>query len=250
MNNLISKHLFMALSLFATISSAESGGSIRVLSKTPEQKILIKNPPTTPYCSHPKWIQKVLSTPLALEESNLSNFVSQFMFHLDENRKNKWVNEEAFYEAIDDLKAPILVDRILVEKSKNRLHLLAQGKLIKSYFVSLGFSPIGHKAQEGDGKTPEGVYQIEYKNPNSAFYLALRVSYPNKFDEYFAKNHKVKPGGFIMVHGFPKDEDERKKVELVHGRVNWTEGCMGMTDSEIEEVFSLVPAGTPIEICR
>lgn len=250
MKNSAFNFIFIVLSLFATLSFAESRAVSKSPEKAPELKILIKNPPVTPYCSHPKWIKRVLANPVEVEDSKMDEFVSQFMFHLDESRKNKWVDEDSFYTAIAELKAPVLVDRILVEKSKNKLHLLANGKLVKSYFVSLGFSPTGHKAQEGDGKTPEGVYKIEYKNPNSAFYLALKVSYPNDFDEYFAKNHKVRPGGFIMVHGFPKNEDERRKVEIVHGKVNWTEGCMGMTNSEIEEVFSLVPEGTPIEICK
>lgn len=136
-------------------------------------------------------------------------------------------------------------DKILVEKSARRLSLLSQGKVLKSYAVSLGWQPKGKKQQEGDGRTPEGFYKIDYRNPNSAFHLSLHVSYPDNNDLKNAKANGYSAGGNIMIHGMKNGFGQIGKL---HRFVDWTAGCIAVTDSEIEEIWQAVPDGTVIEI--
>ena len=103
-----------------------------------------------------------------------------------------------------------------------------------------------------DGRTPEGIYHVELKNAQSAYHKALRVSYPNERDKAFAKANGVNPGGDIMIHGFPSADTkdlQRYALSQTHPQVNWTQGCVAVTDKEIEEIFSLVAVNTTIEIC-
>jgi murein L,D-transpeptidase YafK len=122
--------------------------------------------------------------------------------------------------------------------------------VIKSYRVAFGSSPFGHKQFEGDQKTPEGIYNIDSKNPESKFYKALHVSYPNKQDREFAKSKGRSAGGDIMVHGLPVDPNKRALVEFVHPGYNWTAGCIAVTDAEIDELYKMVDRGVTIEICK
>lgn len=133
------------------------------------------------------------------------------------------------------------VDLIVVWKSKRRMTLFYKKKPIKSYFIRLGFNPKGHKRKEGDGKTPEGTYWITHKNPNSAFHKSLGISYPNKDDKIYAKKKGYSPGKDIFIHGGPK-------YFLKHFFFDWTEGCIAVTDREIEEIYNLVQENTPIFI--
>lgn len=139
-------------------------------------------------------------------------------------------------------------DRILVEKSLRKMHLFSDGKRIKTYRIALGFSPTGHKQMEGDGKTPEGRYTIESKNSQSAFHLSLKVSYPSNADIARSRSLGVSPGGDIMIHGFPNDPIKFDRVFEVHPLIDWTRGCIAVTNEEIEEIFELVQVGTLIEI--
>ena len=136
-------------------------------------------------------------------------------------------------------------DCILVEKSKRRLTLFSQDKIIKQYRVSLGKNPVGHKFQEGDGKTPEGLYWIDYRNPESRFHLSLRISYPNEKDIMRAMKVAASPGGDIMIHGIDK---RFAWLGRLHRYLDWTDGCIAVTNREIEEIWTLVPVGTSIEI--
>lgn len=129
-------------------------------------------------------------------------------------------------------------DRIVVDKSERRMRLLRDGKLIRTYSILLGDAPIGHKRQQGDERTPEGEYRISGRNPNSRFHLSLRVSYPNDADRKQARARGVDPGGDIMIHGGTPPGYRR----------DWTDGCIALSDTQIEEVWSLVPNGTPIRI--
>lgn len=143
------------------------------------------------------------------------------------------------------------IDRIVVSKDRKTLYTVKGDVVLKSYQVAFGGNPFGHKQFEGDQKTPEGIYTIDYKNPKSAFYLGLHVSYPNRQDESFAQSKGRSAGGNIMVHGFPsKDKTKRVIVENVHPMYNWTDGCMAVTDQEIYEIYNMVRVGTTIEICK
>lgn len=143
-------------------------------------------------------------------------------------------------------------DFILVSKSLRRLVLFANDVPLKAYNINLGFTPVGHKVQEGDGKTPEGQYEIEFKNWNSQFHRSLRVSYPNARDKARARALEVSPGGNIMIHGEHYDEDKRAAIRewiAVHGKSDWTHGCLAVRNGEIDEIYQYVGLKTFIEIC-
>lgn len=141
--------------------------------------------------------------------------------------------------------AGVLADRVVVLKSKRQLDLYAGGKLLKSYVVSLGRRPVGPKEREGDKRTPEGRYTIESHNPHSAFHRALKVSYPSAEDRRAAAKRGVAPGGDIMIHGIRNGLGLMGRLQR---HVDWTAGCMAVTNPEIEEIYRVVPDGTPIEI--
>ena len=138
-------------------------------------------------------------------------------------------------------------DAVLVNKSEKKLYLIADGKQFKSYHVVFGANPAGHKQQEGDERTPEGKYLLDYKKEDSAFYKAIHISYPNQNDIENAKNLGVSPGGFIMIHG---QRNGLGWLSFVSQFFNWTNGCIAVTNSEMEEIWQAVNAGTPIEIVR
>jgi tetratricopeptide (TPR) repeat protein len=137
------------------------------------------------------------------------------------------------------------VDRILIEKSARRLMLISQGEVLKSYKIALGGNPIGPKERQGDNKTPEGTYVIDARNRNSRFHLSLRISYPNERDRNRARELGVSPGGDIMIHGI---KNGFSWVGDAHAEIDWTKGCIAVTDEEIEEIAKLAPNGTIVEI--
>ena len=145
----------------------------------------------------------------------------------------------------DTAQAKARADLIMVEKSKRALTLYAHGKAIKTYRIVLGGSPTGDKEQEGDGRTPEGRYTIDAKNPKSSFHLSLHISYPSKQDRAAARGRGVSPGGAIMIHGTP---DYLAALYATGVYPDWTAGCIAVSNAEIEEIFKLVPIGTPIMI--
>lgn len=136
-------------------------------------------------------------------------------------------------------------DNVLVEKAARRVTLLREGRPLKAYAMSLGGNPLGHKQREGDQRTPEGVYAIDFKNPRSRFHLALRVSYPNAQDRERAGKQGVPPGGDIMIHGLPNGLGWLGGFHLSR---DWTDGCAAVTNRQIEEIWSLVDVGTRVEI--
>lgn len=137
------------------------------------------------------------------------------------------------------------VDRILIEKNARRLMLISQGEVLKSYNIALGGNPIGPKERQGDNKTPEGTYVIDGRNKDSRFHLSLHISYPNERDKNRAKELGVSPGGDIMIHGI---KNGFSWVGDAHTAVDWTKGCIAVTDEEIEEISKLAPNGTIVEI--
>jgi murein L,D-transpeptidase YafK len=143
------------------------------------------------------------------------------------------------------LEPTVKADRVVVRKGARTLELLAQGKVLKSYQVSLGGHPVGHKQKEGDQRTPEGIYTIDYRNPNSAFHKSLHVSYPSPGDKAAASTANVSPGGMIMIHGLPNRFGWWGRF---HRLRDWTVGCVAVTNPEIEEIWQVVEDGTPIEL--
>ena len=136
-------------------------------------------------------------------------------------------------------------DLVEIFKAARRMELRRQGRLLRAYRVSLGFAPLHHKEREGDGRTPEGLYAIDARNPRSAFHLSLRVSYPAAADRARAAARGEDPGGDIFIHGLPNGW---RKLRTPHGKRDWTAGCVAVTDAEIREVWSLVPTGVPVRI--
>lgn len=125
------------------------------------------------------------------------------------------------------------------------MYLLDGEKIIKEYDVAFGANPKGHKQQEGDEKTPEGIYTLDYKKEDSTFYRAMHISYPNEADKENAKKKGVPPGGFIMVHG---QRNWFGWLAPITQQWNWTNGCIALTNSEMDEFMELVNVGTQIQI--
>lgn len=143
------------------------------------------------------------------------------------------------------LPAGTKADLVTVEKADRRLTLWSGGRPVKTYRVSLGGNPVGRKQREGDQKTPEGRYTLDWRNPQSSFHLSLHVSYPCAADSAAATRLGVPPGGDIMVHGL---SNRLGWVGRLHRWKDWTAGCVAVTNSEIEEIWAAVADGTPIEI--
>lgn len=138
---------------------------------------------------------------------------------------------------------PEAIDFVLVDKSDRMLTLYRDGQPIRSYGgLQFGAQPQGHKSFEGDERTPEGRYTIDTRNPQSAYYLSLRISYPNAEDRAYAHDRGLSPGGDIFIHGQPN--------AMPVGRVpgDWTDGCIALSNSEMDELWFAVADGTPIEI--
>lgn len=137
------------------------------------------------------------------------------------------------------------IDLVQVDKSTRKMWLLENGQVMKEYNIALGKNPRGHKQQEGDKKTPEGQYTLDYKKEDSAFYRAMHISYPNQQDIENANAKGIEPGGFIMIHGQP---NQLGVFGFISQRFNWTNGCIALTNTEMDEFMSLVDVGTAIEI--
>lgn len=136
-------------------------------------------------------------------------------------------------------------DRVVIVKSSRTMMLMSNGKVLKTYKVALSAPSIGGKERLGDDKTPEGLYTVDWKNAQSKFHLALHVSYPNVADKERAKKLRVNPGGEIEIHGLGAGFGY---LGALHRQVDWTAGCIAVTNEEIDEIWKLVAVGTPIEI--
>ncbi|UTW08870.1 L,D-transpeptidase family protein [Pseudomonas benzenivorans] len=137
------------------------------------------------------------------------------------------------------------VDKVLVVKSERKLQLISRGQTLKSYRISLGKQPNGAKQREGDLRTPEGLYWIDWRKTSEKYQLSLHISYPNARDIAKARDQGVPAGGMIMIHGTPLDEEY---PEWFFHTLDWTEGCIAMKNSDMREVWTLVKDGTLIEI--
>lgn len=136
-------------------------------------------------------------------------------------------------------------DQVVVLKGERRLLLMRAGEVLRSYRVALGFNPLGQKQYQGDGRTPEGRYVLDWRNPESEFYRSIHVSYPSAADLARARARGVPPGGNIMIHGLPNGLGE---IGSDHVKWDWTEGCIAVTNAEMDEIWAFVDDGTPIEI--
>ncbi len=132
------------------------------------------------------------------------------------------------------------VTYVVVNKGDRRMYLMHQDKVLEAYDIKLGFAPLGHKIYEGDGRTPEGVYWIDRRNPNSKFHLSLGISYPNQEDLARAVELGKKPGGDIFIHGQKTPKHKNSK--------DWTWGCISVTNEDMEDVYAMVGDGTPIAL--
>lgn len=137
------------------------------------------------------------------------------------------------------------VDLVEIHKGERRMELKRKGASVRSYRIALGFAPQGHKEREGDGRTPEGTYQVDARNPRSAFHLSLRISYPGPADKARAAGLGIPPGGDIYIHGLPNG---LRQFFVRHPRKDWTSGCVAVSNKEIREVWSLVPTGARVVI--
>jgi murein L,D-transpeptidase YafK len=141
--------------------------------------------------------------------------------------------------------APAAADSLVLQKSRRQLVLFYHGSVVRTYYVALGRNPIGDKQRIGDNRTPEGLFFIQGRNPNSRYHLSLRISYPDATHIARAAQHGFAPGGDIMIHGLP---DEEAALGPAHRDFDWTNGCIAVTNQEIEELYRVIRDGTPIQI--
>ena len=138
-----------------------------------------------------------------------------------------------------------VAEKVVVEKSKRKLHLVKDGVAFRTFDIALGIRPIGDKEEEGDFKTPEGNYILDARNPDSEFFLSMHVSYPNQRDRAEARQKGVDPGGAIMIHGQPNDPT---RSEAYYRTQDWTNGCIAVSNSDMIDIWLMTPDNTPIEI--
>jgi len=149
-----------------------------------------------------------------------------------------------FVSSVAYASGTIHADKVIVIKNEKLLLLLHNGKILKSYKVSIGRNP-GRRVRQGDNRTPEGTYVIDRRNPRSSFYKALHISYPNASDIRLARELGVSPGGEVSIHGLPKGFED---LGAYHADFNWTRGCIAVSNEEMDEIWELVADGTPVKI--
>jgi murein L,D-transpeptidase YafK len=138
-----------------------------------------------------------------------------------------------------------LADLVVVEKGERKLHLMQNGKIFKTFRIALGIMPVGDKREEGDFKTPEGRYLLDHKNPESDYFLSIRISYPDIQDRREAEAEGVDPGGAIMIHGQP---NVPTRSEAYYRTQDWTNGCIAVSNSDMIDIWLMTGENTPIEI--
>lgn len=138
-----------------------------------------------------------------------------------------------------------VADKVVVEKSSRKLYLLKGERVLASYNIFLGLEPIGHKQEEGDSRTPEGLYYLDARNEDSDFFLSIRISYPNSRDRERARDRGVNPGGQIMIHGYP---NQPKYTPEFYRSADWTDGCIAVSNAAMVDIWLMTREYTPIEI--
>ena len=149
-----------------------------------------------------------------------------------------------FVATAADASGTIQADKVVVIKNEKLLLLLRDGKILKSYRVAIGRKP-GRRVRQGDNRTPEGRYVIDGRNPGSIYYKALHISYPNASDVSNARKLGVSPGGEVLIHGLPSGFED---LGDSHADLNWTRGCIAVSNEEMDEIWELVADGTPVRI--
>ncbi|GGE64516.1 hypothetical protein GCM10011533_16040 [Streptosporangium jomthongense] len=139
----------------------------------------------------------------------------------------------------------LVVNKVLVKKGQRRLYLMNGEEVVRSYRISLGDNPEGHKLYEGDERTPEGDYTLDWRNAGSDFYKSIHISYPSEKDREMAENWGLDPGGSIMIHGLPNGAED---MAFAYTGLDWTNGCIAVNNQEMDEIWQLVNDGTPIRI--
>jgi len=139
----------------------------------------------------------------------------------------------------------LMADKLVVRKSTRRLYAMREGRILREFKVALGLRPSGHKEREGDFRTPEGSYKLIRRNPRSDFFLSMEISYPNSTDLAHAQRLGVRPGGAIMLHGWPNTP---RKTADYYKSADWTDGCIAVSNSDMVEIWLMTPIETPIEI--
>ena len=146
--------------------------------------------------------------------------------------------------AIADVDFPV-ADKVVVEKEKRKLHLFKEGASFRSFDIALGMYPVGDKRTEGDQKTPEGIYSLDMRNPDSDFFLSIHLSYPNASDRRDARSQGLDPGGQIMIHGQPNNPTYS---EAYYAKEDWTNGCIAVSNSDMIDIWLMTPDNVQIEI--
>ena len=138
-----------------------------------------------------------------------------------------------------------LADKVLVEKGKRKLHLVANGAIFRTFDIALGVAPVGDKQQEGDQKTPEGTYLLDARNPDSDYFLSIHISYPNVADRAVARQKGYDPGNAIMIHGQPNTPNYSAAY---YQQEDWTNGCIAVSNSDMIDIWLMTPNDVSIEI--
>ena len=138
-----------------------------------------------------------------------------------------------------------MADKVVVEKENRKLHLMKNGDVFRSFDITLGVAPIGDKEREGDQKTPEGLYLLDTRNPDSDFFLAIHISYPSSMDRADARRKGYDPGGAIMIHGQP---NVPTYSAAYYRKEDWTNGCIAVSNSDMIDIWLMTPNEIPIEI--
>jgi murein L,D-transpeptidase YafK len=152
---------------------------------------------------------------------------------------------ELAMQAPQDINKAPEVSEVVVSKQERRMYLMAGDEVIRNYRIGLGDNPSGHKLYEGDERTPEGEYTLDWRNPDSDFYKSIHISYPNDKDRELASAWGLNPGGSIMIHGLPNNAEG---MEFAYLGLDWTNGCIAVSNAEMDEIWQLVSDGTPIRI--
>ncbi len=182
---------------------------------------------------------------IAEQQTQIESLRQEARVRENENAELQQKIKEVEQKVVDFAVRKRAVDRILIEKNERRLTLMSNGEVLKAYRIALGGNPNGPKERQGDNRTPEGTYIIDSRNSDSDYHLSLHISYPNERDRKRAKKLGVSPGGNIMIHGLRKG---CSWVGESHADIDWTKGCIAVTDEEIEEIYKLAPVGTTVEI--